>query len=128
MARRKASTIEGPFVAHRLDLMESDAMASLNMAARRVLDRLEIEHMQHGGKENGNLPCTYDDFARFGVRRQSVPQAIKALVRAGLVAIEHKGRGGNAEFRQANRYRLTYLSTKGIPSTDEWKRYICPKI
>ena len=128
MGRRKASSIEGPIVAHRLELMESDSMASLNMAARRVLDRLEFEHMHHGGKENGNLPCTYEDFARFGVRRQSIPRAIKALVRAGLVVITHKGRGGNAEWRQASPYHFTYIAAKGDPPTDEWKRYVCPKI
>lgn len=122
VARKRVDTIHGQFIAHRVDLLESFAWASLSLAARRCLDRLEIEHAHHGAKENGNLPCTYGDFERFGVRRKSIAPAIRELVAAGLIEITHKGRGGNAEFRQPSRYRLTYLHTRTGAPTDEWRR------
>jgi hypothetical protein len=80
----KSSGIAGQFIAHRIEMLESAAWASLTFAARRILDRLEIEHANHGGKENGNLPCTYDDFERFGVRRASVAAGIRLLVAGGV--------------------------------------------
>lgn len=123
----KSSGIEGQFIAHRIEMLESTAWASLNLAARRVLDRLEIEHAHHGGKENGKLPCTYDDFERFGVRRASVAAAIRLLEAAGLLEVTHSGRGGNGEFRDPARYRLTYLKTAKANPTDEWRKVTPPR-
>lgn len=123
MPRVKPTTIAGQFIAHRIEMLESTAWAELTFAARRILDRLEIEHAHHGGKDNGNLPCTYDDFERFGIRRKSVAPALKLLVRLGFIEVTYQGRGGNAEFHQPSRYRLTYLTTKRAAPTDEWARY-----
>lgn len=122
----KPTTIVGQFVAHRVAMLESAAWARLTFAARRVLDRLEIEHAHHGGKENGNLVCTYRDFELFGVRRPSIAAAIRLLVEVGLVEVTHTGRGGNAEFRDPSRYRLTYLNTVKQAPTDEWEKYTAP--
>lgn len=124
--RKGPGAIEGQFIAHRVELLESDAWCGLSFAARRILDRLEIEHAHHGGKENGRLVATYADFERFGIRRRSIAEAIRLLVRTGLVEITHTGRGGNAEFRDPSRYRLTYLPTEKATSTDEWRRYRAP--
>ncbi len=85
--RSKPSSIEGPFIAHRLEMLESDAWAALPLAARRVLDRLEVEQANHGGKENGNLICTYGDFERFGIRRPSISAAIRLLEGVGLLEV-----------------------------------------
>lgn len=122
-AGKKTSTIAGQFIAHRVEMLESPAWASLGFAARRCLDRLEIEHAGHGGKDNGALPVTYDDFAAFGIRRKSIAPAIRQLVAAGLVEITRQGRGGNAEYRQPSQYRLTYLPTAKANPTDDWRRY-----
>lgn len=119
--RVKPNTIVGQFVPRRLDMLESAAWAGLSLAARKVLDRLEIEHMRHGGADNGHLPCTYDDFARFGIRRKSVADALDELVGLGFIEVTHQGRGGNAVYRHPSRYRLTYLHTKKAAATDEWK-------
>jgi hypothetical protein len=120
--RVKPNAIVGQFIPHRIDLIESVAWGGLSLAARRVLDRLEIEHMHHGGVENGHLPCTYSDLERFGVRRKSISAAIEELVAAGMIEVTHQGRGGNAVYRNASRYRLTYLATRTAAPTDEWKR------
>lgn len=122
MARApKPNTIVGQFIPHRVDMLESAAWAGLSLAARKVLDRLEIEHMRHGGADNGQLPCTYDDFERFGIRRKSVADALAELVGLGFIEVTHQGRGGNAVYRHSSRYRLTYLHTKKAAATDEWK-------
>lgn len=123
MARKKPHAISGQFIAHRVEMLESPAWASLSFAARRCLDRIEIEHANHGAKENGNLPVTYADLEAFGVRRKSIAPAIRQLVQCGFLEVTSKGRGGNAEFRQPSRYRLTYLYTRTGAPTDEWKRY-----
>ncbi len=123
MSRRKPGLISGQFIAHRVEMLESPAWASLSLAARRVLDRLEIEHAHHGGKDNGRLPCTYDDFERFGVRRKSISDAIRQLVTCGLIEVTERGSGGNREFRRPARYRLTYLSTQTAAPTDDWRLF-----
>jgi hypothetical protein len=53
-------------------MIKSPAWSVLSLSARRVLDRIEIEHADHGGNDNGRLPVTYDDFERYdeGGRRR----------------------------------------------------------
>lgn len=127
MAARAKPSIGGQFIAHRVEMLESEAWRSLSFAARKVLDRLEIEHAHHGGKENGRLPCTYQDLARFGVRRSSVSGALRQLVATGFIEVTHQGRGGNADYRDPSRYRLTFLHTKAgsrvIDPTDDWRKW-----
>jgi hypothetical protein len=122
MSRRRKTIIDGQFIAHRVQMLNSDAWAALSHAARRILDRLEIEHASHGGVENGNLACTFDDFARAGIRRRSVAMAIRDLEALGFLEITQRGRRAAGEFYLPSRYRLTYLHTKHGAPTDEWKR------
>jgi len=68
------------FIKRRRSLNESAAMAELTLAAHRVLLRLEIELMQHGGKNNGKLIVTYNNFVAFGMHRSTVAPAIRQLV------------------------------------------------
>lgn len=119
----RVPAIQGQFLALRRDLLESDAWTEMTLAARLALDRLAIEHMAHGGKENGNLIVTYDDFAAFGVRRASVAEAIRLLEKLGLIVVTERGRGGNAEFRRPARYRVTFLSSGRASPTNEWASY-----
>ncbi|MDF2797646.1 MAG: hypothetical protein K0R85_390 [Devosia sp.] len=125
-ARKRELKIEGAWIPHRLEMLTSDAWKALSPVGRQVLDRLEVEHMQHAGTENGNLPCTYADLEAYGVRRRSIPDALRQLDRLGFIRVEERGRGGNAEFRRASRYRLTYVGASGAPPTDDWKRYRRP--
>ena len=110
------------FIKRRRSLNESAAMAALTLAAHRVLVRLEIELMQHGGKNNGKLIVTYNDFVAFGMHRSTVAPAIRLLATLGLIEITLRGWRLAAHGRPA-RYRLTYLEAFGKPPTDEWKAY-----
>lgn len=126
MPKVKPNVIGGQFIAHRIEMLESAAWGGLSLAARRILDRIECEHASHGGVENGNLPITYGDFERFGLRRRSIAPAIRELEEAGFVRVTFRGRGGNAAFRQSSRYLLTYLPTKVHAPTDEWRQVRLP--
>jgi len=112
-----------PWVMHRMAMLESAAWRSLTLAARLVLDRLEIEHMRHYGKRNGNLIVTYDQFlAHTGrKRRHLVAAAIKQLEQLGFLEIVERGKWNAGKDRRASRYRLTYLPTADKPATDEWR-------
>jgi DNA-binding transcriptional ArsR family regulator len=113
------------FIAHPVALLKSTVFRTLSLTARRILDRLEIEHASHAGKHNGELACTYSDFVRHGVKRRTVPRALQRLVRFGLIEVTSRGRMSYADLRTPSRYRLTYLPTyvaeKWVLPTHEWR-------
>jgi len=119
---RRRNSIDGQFVAHTIEMIGSPAWSVLSLSARRVLDRIEIEHADHGGNENGRLPVTYDDFERYGIHRHSIAAAIRETVALGFTEITERGRAGNAEFRSPHKFRLTYFHVRRAPPTHEWQR------
>jgi hypothetical protein len=46
---------------------------------------------------------------------------IRECVALGFVEVTVQGRAGNAEFRQPNMFRLTYVFTKDTAATNEWR-------
>lgn len=120
--RRKVSKIGGAFVTHSLEMRRSPAWRALPDNARRVLDRLEVEHMTSGATLNGALICTYDDFAKAGIRRASVPLALRQAEALGFV-VRQKGYRTSGDVRAPSLYRLTYVFGVGKspdPSND-WR-------
>ena len=94
---------------------------ALSPNARRFVDFLLIEHMNHAGTENGNLIATYAQLTRAGASRRLIGAAIDECVFLGLVRVEQRG-GLSAGGKHAARYRLTfYASADGAPPTNEWK-------
>ena len=119
-----------PFWMLQLSLLLSPAWRVLNLNARRVLDRIVIEHLNHGGQDNGKLPVTYDDFVKYGVRRHAIKSALNELTALKFIKITRLGSHGNAEFRQPTLYELTMFPKKSelsgqqaIPATNGWRRY-----
>ena len=121
--RQNAEIIDEPFVMRRLSMLNSAAFTVLSLAAHRVLTRIEIEHLQHGRKENGNLMVTYTQFEDYGIDRHAIGPAVREVVALGFVAITEQGRAGNGEYRRASKYRLTYCPAKGAmgSGTHEWR-------
>jgi hypothetical protein len=120
--RRKARKIDGQYIAHRLAMIESPAYRVLSFHARRCLDRIEIEHLRHGGNENGQLPVTYGQFIEYGVMsRRFVGPALRELEALGFIEITEHGCAGNAAHRAPNKFRLTYIPAEW-KATDEWRR------
>lgn len=122
MARRRPQILE-QFIPRTVDLIRSDAFRSLSLSAHRILARIEIEHADHGGKENGKLKVTFADFEEYGIERKSIAPAIRECEALGFVEVVERGRAGNSEFRKASVYRLTYIHGRNGPEpTNEWKR------
>jgi len=116
------SPIAGQFSARTIAMLESPAYRALSRAAHQVLTRIEIEHAHHGGKDNGRLPVTFDDFVAYGVNRHAIAPAIRELVALGFIEVTQQGRAGNAEFRRPGKYRLTYHDSFGTKATNEWRQ------
>jgi hypothetical protein len=115
-------SIQGPFVAHRLALLNSPAWHALSGRGIKVLSRIELELLKHGGKNNGELVIPYSDFQLCGGGHKSlIARAIREAEVLGLLEIK-RGRGGNGQLREASKYRLTYLPAGGAEPTDEWSK------
>jgi hypothetical protein len=122
--RNGRSSISGQFAPRLVEMIESPAFRILSLSALRVLSRVEIELAHHGGKDNGRLPITYDDFEKYGIHRHSISPAIREAEALGFLQVTERGRGGNAEFRSPNRFRLTYRHAKEVSGdgSHEWRR------
>jgi hypothetical protein len=117
--RAKRWKLEGQFIPHTLDMRESPGFRALTMPARRVLDFLELEHLRHGGAENGNLLAPYAQLVTWGVTKRDIAPAIATLVRFGFIRrTEHGQRLGGRP--NATRYALTWLPTSDgqLPTED----------
>ena len=97
----------------------------MRFAARKIVDRLIVEHLAHGGTENGNLVATYTNFQQYGLRRRSsIGPAIIEAETVGFIDVIERGGSAYAEFRNPSRYALTWLDRKdGTAPTNRWKAF-----
>jgi hypothetical protein len=119
---RRRNRIDGQFSARTIEMMEAPSWSVLSLAARLILDRIEIEMAHHGGSDNGRLPVTFDQFVEYGMHRHSIGPALRELCALGYIEITERGRAGNGEWRRPNLFRLTYRHVGNAKPTDEWKR------
>lgn len=122
MPRSRPGSISGQFAPRTIEMLESPAYRSLSLSGHRLIARVEIELAHHGGKDNGRLPVTYDDFQAYGIDRHAIAPAIREAVALGFLEITEPGRAGNADFRAPNVFRLTFRNTKREGPTNEWRR------
>jgi hypothetical protein len=118
---RRFNKIGGQFSWRLIEMMEAPTFRVLSLSAHCVLDRIEIEQAHHGGKDNGSLPVTYSNFVDYGIDRHAIAPALRELKALGFIRIKY-GRGGNSEFREANKFTLTYRPTEMAPPTNDWKK------
>lgn len=120
--RAKRWKLEGQFIPHTLDMRESPGFRALTMPARRILDFLELEHLRHGGAENGRLLAPYAQLVAWGVTKRDIAPAIATLVRYGFIRrTEHGERLGGRP--NATRYALTWLPTvDGQLPTEDFRK------
>jgi len=120
---KRKNKIAYQFVARPVEMIESPAYRVLSLSAHRALSRIEIELGHHAGRENGRLPVTYTDFVAYGVSKHAVAPAIRELEALGFIEVTEHGRGGNAEWRIPNKFRLTYRPMSHAPyaETNEWR-------
>jgi len=119
---RRRTTIGGQFAPRLVEMLESPAWRVLSLAAHRVLDRLDIEHRHHGGRDNGKLTVTYLDFEHYGIARNQIAPALREVEALGFIEITQRGRAGNAEHRTPHKFRLTSYDTEHAKGTNEWRQ------
>jgi hypothetical protein len=113
------------FSSRPVELLTSPAFRVLSRAAHLALFRIEVELRQHGGHANGKLIVTTQQFVEYGIHRRMIPAALRELAALGIICITVRGRGGNAEHRQPNRFLLNYACgalDAHDQVTNAWKR------
>jgi hypothetical protein len=111
------------------EIIASPAFRALDLGAMHVFFRICLEHMAHGGKDNGRLPVTFSNFVAFGVRREFVARSIEIAQTMGFIEKVDAGRRAIGDFKgRAARYRLTWLGVRDpqngdLPATNEWKKW-----
>ena len=103
------------------ELINSLSWRSMSINCQKLVNRLILEHCNHGGYENGHLICTYKDFVDYGLTRNNIRPAIEEAQALGLV----KHQRGERVFakNQPNSYTLTFYATENkYPPTNDWKK------
>jgi hypothetical protein len=122
---KRRNQISGQFSARLIEMLESPAWKVLSLSGRRVVDRIEIELARHGGNDNGRLPVTFEDFIEYGIHHNAIAPAVRETQALGFIRVTDRGRGGNADFRQPNRFFLTFAhgrDSRANPPTHDWRR------
>jgi len=120
MRRSWLDDTDGGWVPHRYQLLVSPAWRHRPRPLARILERLEIEHLTHGGAENGHLVVSYAQFIAHGVSRKAIRSALSVGVALGLLEVIQTEEWVG-DIRAPNEYRLTYLPAKHRRApTDEW--------
>lgn len=110
------------FVPHRLEMLRSPAWQSMPRPLYKIIERLEIEHLAHGGQENGHLYVPFSQFERYGVSKRRIRRLLELGQDLGLVEVLRDPSATNWDIRPPNAYRLTYVPARSqrLP-TDEWR-------
>jgi hypothetical protein len=120
---KRRNKIGEQFSTRTRSMLESPAYRVLSQSAHRLIARIELELCYHGGQENGKLPVTNEDFCEYGIHHGAIAPGIREAEALGFIKVTERGRGGNAEYRKPNLFRLTFSFTgRSDPPTDEWKR------
>jgi hypothetical protein len=112
------------FIMTRLVMLDSVAFWALRPIERTVLSVIEIEHMRHGGVQNGRLIVTRRQFEKRGIHKDAIAPSLRALETLGFIEIE-RGAAGVGDQAQAHRFRLTYVQPN---PTDEWRKHHTPDV
>ena len=113
-----------PFVWFTREMSESDALRTAPARTIHFVLRLMVEHMDHAGKENGRLICTWDQCVAWGIPRKHVKAAQADAIRRGLVYQTEKGTASKGAGRRPSKFGLGWLPAHdGAPAANLWKRY-----
>ena len=118
---KRKNKISGRFSARLTEMLESPAYRVLSHSAHRLLARIEIELSHHGGNDNGSLPVTNEDFIAYGIHHNAIVPAEREVEALGFTRMK-RGRAGNADHRQPNKFFLTYINSRSYPPTHDWRK------
>jgi hypothetical protein len=119
-ATGKKRTMPPAFIMSRLTMLDSVAYWALKPIEVRILQVIEIEHMRHGGVENGRLIVTRRQLEKRGIPLKAIAPGLRALVALGFIEITQRGAAGIGDHAQAHKFRLTYVQPN---PTDEWRKH-----
>ena len=111
------------FIMTRLIMLDSVAHWALKPIETRILQVLEIEHMRHGGAENGRLIVTRRQFEKRGIPRMAIAPGLRALAAMGFIEFTQRGAAGVGDHARAHQFRLTFVQPN---PTDEWRKHHDP--
>jgi hypothetical protein len=120
---KRRNRVGGQFSPRLIEMLESPAWRVASLLCRRVIERIEIELANHAGKENGDLAVTKKNFINYGICDRLVAPAIREAEALGFIRVK-RGRGGNADERQPNRFGLTFVQGRSdnAPATHDWRK------
>jgi hypothetical protein len=106
------------------EMLESPAWRALTGNAMKIVLRIALEHLKHGGLENGLLPVTYRDFEKCGVRRNAVRESKLIAIHLGWIDETSAGEvPWHGNIRKPSTFALTWLPRhNGVPPSNRWKR------
>lgn len=111
------------FVIHTKELIESPAWSTMSGNCFKLINRLEIENIAHGGTENGNLIVTYNQLKECGIRKNSIKSAINEAVKRKLVIVNVSEKVSKYG-KYTNSFTLTYLPV--VIKSGEHREYVAP--
>jgi hypothetical protein len=105
-------------------MLESPAWRALTGNAMKVVLRIALEHLKHGGVENGLLPVTYQNFVQWGVRRNAIREAIVVAINLGWIDKTSTGEvPWRGDIRRPSTFALTWLPRhNGTLASNRWTR------
>lgn len=109
------------FIGEPQSLLESPGYRRLNLPAFKILTFLKIEHVRHGGMENGNLLAPHLQLRGLGISGRKIRPALTMLEAFGIIRRTSDGsrQGGRPN---AATYALTWLPTcDGSMPTEDYK-------
>ncbi|MCZ7488518.1 hypothetical protein [Rhizobium rhizogenes] len=110
------------FVPYRLEMLLSPAWQSCPRPLHKVIERLCIEHLRHGGQNNGHLHVAYTQFKDYGISKKSILSTLELGEKLGFLEVIRGEGVVSGDIRPANTYRLTFVPAKGKHNpTDEWQ-------
>lgn len=105
------------------EMLESPAWRALPPRSLKVIMRVVLEHLKHGGMKNGKLPVTYSDFEQHGVRRRSMFEAIHVAIALGFLDCTEIGKWAGDDARRPSLYGLTWLlPSDRMAASNRWTR------
>jgi hypothetical protein len=105
------------------EMMKGTAWRSLGPNAKRVVEFLMVEWMDHGGRQNGRLVAPYRHLEQIGISVRLIADAIREAEAVGLIDCF---RGG---MRVATTYALTWLPLHDeTPPSNRWRSFQNPRV
>ena len=109
-------------------MLRATTWRALSISARRILDGLLLEHLDNGGRENGNIAVTYRQLAAYGVTNDDIHRGLAELQICGFIRVVKQGfrvAGGGEPSRYAVTWLVTFLGTPNaaVP-TDDWREVL----